>query len=224
MKSNRSAAGTHLYRQLANKIISQINSGVLRPGERIPAVRKMSERERVSISTVMQAYLTLESSGFVEARPQSGHYVRRRREKNLLAEPPTSKPSSAVKKIGANDWLAKGHAAMLDRSFAPLGAALPAPELLPTVKLNRISAALGRRAARVLNTYNLPPGNSELRRQLARRSLDWGCALAPDDLVTTNGATEAMSLCLRAVTNSGDTIAVESPTYFGILQLAEVCI
>lgn len=220
MHSNQQFDDKHLYRRLAGKIIKQINSGVLRTGERIPAVRKMSVLERVSISTVMQAYLTLEGRGYVEARPQSGYYVRFRRE-SFLPEPKTSKPSGAVKKVALNNLLAKGQAAMLDGSFVPLGAAMPAPELLPTAKLNRIAAALSRRAVRAVSSYNLPPGNLELRRQLAKRSLDWGCALAPEDLVLTMGATEAMSLCLRAVTNPGETIAVESPTYFGVLQLAE---
>jgi len=220
MNSNQKFDDKHLYRRLAGKIIKQINSGVLRTGERIPAVRKMSVQERVSVSTVMQAYLMLESRGFVEARPQSGYYVRFRRE-SFLPEPKTSKPSGAVKKVALNSLLAKGQAAMLDHSIIPFGAALPAGELLPTAKLNRISAALSRRAVRAISSYNLPPGNPELRRQLAKRSLDWGCALTPDDFVLTMGATEAMSLCLRVVTNPGETIAVESPTYFGVLQLAE---
>ncbi len=220
MNSGGQAEENFLYRRLAEKIIRQINSGALRVGERIPAVRKASVQEGVSISTVVQAYVTLESLGFVEARPQSGYYVRSRRE-HPRPEPNASKPSGAIKKVDLNNSPEQVRAAWLDSDLVPLGAALPAPELLPTVKLNRISVALSRRAAHVMSVYNLPPGNFELRRQIAKRSLDWGCTLAPDEIVLTNGATEAMSLALRALTNPGETIAVESPTYFGILQLAE---
>ena len=220
MGLNQESEDKVLYRRLANKIIGQINSGALRVGERIPALRKTSAQERVSISTVMQAYLTLESRGFIEARPQSGFYVRFRRE-NLPPEPRVSKPSAAIKRVALDDLPAKNRAALFDSEFVPLGSAQPASELLPAAKLNRISAALSRRATRLVSGYNLPPGNLELRRQIAKRSLDWGCAFAPDEIVLTNGATEAMSLALRAVTKPGDTIAVESPTYFGILQLAE---
>jgi DNA-binding transcriptional MocR family regulator len=60
-----------------------------------------------------------------------------------------------------------------------------------------------------------------LRHQIARRSLDWGCRLSENDLVITVGCTEALNLSLRAVANPGDTIAVESPTYFGFLQIIE---
>ena len=71
------------------------------------------------------------------------------------------------------------------------------------------------------NVYDLPPGSEELRRQLARRSLEWGCNLTSDELVITCGATEALNLCLRAVSKPGDIIAVDSPTHFGILGVIE---
>jgi len=71
------------------------------------------------------------------------------------------------------------------------------------------------------NVYATPSGSVELRREIAKRSLEWGCSLSSDDFIITNGATDALNLCLRAVAEPGDTIAVESPTYFGILQIIE---
>ena len=67
-----------LYEQVADRIGDAIATGTLRPGDRLPSVRQLSTQERVSISTVLQAYIHLESLGLVETRPQSGHYVRRR--------------------------------------------------------------------------------------------------------------------------------------------------
>ena len=88
-------------------------------------------------------------------------------------------------------------------------------------KLSLIMASVARSAgARGIN-YDLPPGSERLRRQIARRSLDWGCNLSPDEIITTCGGTEALALCLRAVTQPGDVVAVESPTYFGVLQQIE---
>ena len=55
-----------------------IEKGTYRPGERIPSIRNLSRQMRVSINTVMQAYAHLENVGMVEARPQSGYYVRSR--------------------------------------------------------------------------------------------------------------------------------------------------
>jgi DNA-binding transcriptional MocR family regulator len=89
------------------------------------------------------------------------------------------------------------------------------------VKLNRILAQVARRAGGVGVSYDTPPGCPALRRQIARRSLEWGCALDPDAIVTTSGAMEAMHVALRAVARAGDTIAIESPAYYGVLQLIE---
>ena len=73
-----------LYEQVAGRITAAIDSGVLRPGDRLPSIRRLSEQHRVSVSTVLQAYAQLESAGVLEARPQSGHYVRARRGLVLL--------------------------------------------------------------------------------------------------------------------------------------------
>src|SRR5260370_24954623 len=81
------------------------------------------------------------------------------------------------------------------------------------------AAARGSRVAS--HSYEAPPGNRALRVQLARRAIEAGCTLSPDDIITTVGATEALNLCLRAVAKPGDVIAIESPAFFGILQIIE---
>src|SRR5678816_15649 len=69
--------------------------------------------------------------------------------------------------------------------------------------------------------YEGAPGLVTLRRQIARRAVEAGVALSENDLCTTIGATEALSLALRAVAKPGDVVAVESPAYFGVLQTIE---
>jgi len=98
---------------------------------------------------------------------------------------------------------------------------LPAPELFPMKQLHRTMASVGRRAPVAASSYDAPPGNRALRVQIARRAMEAGCTLSPDDIITTTGATEALNLCLRAVAKPGDVIAIESPTFFGILQIIE---
>src|SRR6266581_513544 len=68
-----------LYKRLALRISELIQHGTLRPGERVPSVRKCSLQQNVSIATVMQAYRLLEDRGIIQARPQSGYYVRAQR-------------------------------------------------------------------------------------------------------------------------------------------------
>jgi DNA-binding transcriptional MocR family regulator len=98
---------------------------------------------------------------------------------------------------------------------------LPAPELLPTARINRLLAQVARENEQASQAVGLPEGTLELRVQVARRALELGCALDPDDFVITCGCAEAIHLALQATCRPGDLVAVESPTYFGILQALE---
>src|SRR4051812_13549573 len=73
-----------LYASVADRVAGLIDKGTLRPGQKVPSVRKLSVQLGVSISTVLQAYRLLEDRGRIEARPQSGYYVRA-----AVALPPT---------------------------------------------------------------------------------------------------------------------------------------
>jgi DNA-binding transcriptional MocR family regulator len=209
-----------LYQRVALRISELVERGTLRPGERVPSVRHYSEREKVSIATVIQAYRLLEDRGLIEARPQSGYYVRVKRWAPP-PEPERSQPSRRAVDVRVSELVMQIVKAARQPGLVPLGASLPATELCPIVELNRAMAAVGRRHPAQANHYDTPPGNLALRTQVARRAMEASCALGPDDVITTVGVTEALNLCLRAVARPGDVIAVESPAYFGILQIIE---
>src|SRR5918993_1400530 len=210
-----------LYEQVADRVAGLVDAGTLRVGQRIPSVRKMSQQLKVSISTVLQAYRLMEARGRIEARPQSGYYVKAGRWQPPAA-PDISKPSQSPTHVSTGELAMRMIQACAEGTLVPLGGAIPGPHCLPTPQLNRIAASIGRRGKRGANTYDVPPGNRELRVQVARRALEAGCALSPDDVVTTCGGQEALYLCLRAVTEPGDTVAIESPTYYGILQIIQM--
>lgn len=210
----------HLYEDVASRIAGQIDKGALRPGDRVPSVRKLKATLGVSLSTVLQAYLTLENKGLIEARPQSGFYVRLH-PRELPMEPAMSAPSTMATRVDIGELALQVHENNVKPGIVPLGAAAPSTDLLPTKKLYSILRAVTRRQGKEGDRYETSAGNLELRRQIARRSLDQGCNLTPDEIVVTVGCSEALNLCLRAVTKPGDTVAVESPTYFGFLQILE---
>jgi DNA-binding transcriptional MocR family regulator len=210
----------HLYEELAEDLTGLIAKGTLRAGDRLPSVRVLSDQRGVSISTVLQAYLLLESRGFVETRPQSGHYVRSTR-LALVPEPRPPRVSSTATKVTVSDLIARVYGASRDPNVVLLGGGYMSPALLPTERLNRGLAAVARAAGGAGIAYDPPPGLPALRRQVARRAAECGVALRADELVTTVGTMEALHLCLRAVARAGDTIVVESPAYYGVLQLIE---
>jgi len=210
----------HLYEELAEDLTGLIAKGTLRAGDRLPSVRVLSGQRSVSISTVLQAYLLLESRGFVETRPQSGHYVRSTR-LALVPEPRPPRLSSTATKVSVSDLIARVYGASRDPNMVLLGGGYMSPALLPTERLNRGLAAVARGAGGAGIAYDPPPGLPALRRQIARRAAECGVALRADEIVTTVGTMEALHLCLRAVARAGDTIVVESPAYYGVLQLIE---
>jgi len=210
-----------LYEQIANDVIKLIKQGTFRTGERIPSVRQMSKQHGASVSSVLQAYMQLENRGLIEARPQSGYYVRAISTDELL-EPEISSPGLDPNHVNLHDLMMMVMRDSTNSELVQLGAAMPNLELLPTERINRILASLARTASKSTHNYELPPGLESLRVQIAKRAVLSGCQLSPNDIVITSGGVDGIGLCLHAVCNPGDIVAIESPMYFGTLQLLEV--
>jgi DNA-binding transcriptional MocR family regulator len=208
-----------LYRQVADQIHALIRAGTLRPGERVPSVRRLSRQQAVSIATVLQAYQRLEDAGVIEARPQSGYYVKRA--SRPVEEPAPSRPPQRALAVEVNALADAMLAAGLDPKMVSFGSACPSGDLFPLERIRRVLSSRARRDRLALGRYGLPPGTEALRRAIARRALEWGCRIDHRNLVLTNGCMEALNLCLRAVTRPGDTVALESPTYYGFLQILQ---
>jgi DNA-binding transcriptional MocR family regulator len=208
-----------LYVRIADNLAQQVARGALRPGDRVPSLRRLSRQQRVSMSTALQAYLWLENRGYLEARPQSGFYVRTPFSA-LIPEPQFEARNTPPTAVGRHTILADIMETANDPANVPFGAGCASAELFPNRKLNLILRRVIRRQPYHSTRYDFPPGAEPLRRQIARRSLDIGCGFSPRDVVVTCGALEAINLSLRAVAQPGDVVAVESPTYFGILESA----
>ncbi len=212
--------GAMLYERVASTVESMIERGVLRPGERVPSVRVLSRQHGVSMSTAFQAYYLLENKGLIEARARSGYYVRLAA-RGLPPEPNATRSSSVARRVGVDELVSRVFRAAADPSIVQLGAASPSAELLPIARLKAATMKVLRAGGDAGSSYCFPPGDLGLRRQIARRAPEWGGSLSAEEIVITNGCAEALHLALRAVARPGDTIAIESPTYFGILQTIE---
>lgn len=209
-----------LYRQLADKLLAQIEAGVWLPGQRLPSVRQLMAQEGRSLATVTAALQLLEQQGGVQAQPRSGFYVH----PQWRARPPEpsrtrtglTRQSPQLSRLAAEVNLAAQWP-----DLVPLGAAVVHDDLLPGQALQQALAEVARWKRQDCLRYALPPGRPELRRQIVRLMRDWACELTPEQVLITAGETDALDLALRTVTRPGDCVAVESPTYFGILQALE---
>jgi len=184
------------YLQLARSVATAIDSGQLVRGSRLPSVRELMKQHSVSLATVTSAYRWLEQKGLIEAKLKSGYFVRKL---------PNAQPVS----------VATG-------SVAPTSTPWSAPaELFPQQRLQRLMASAVRRHPAVHTDYVCDSGLIRLRVELARRCAEFGCFLRADQIVITQGATEALALALRAATAPGDVVAIAQPAHPLFLSLLD---
>ena len=212
--------GEHLYERSAERIAQQIEQGTYAPGDRLPGVRRLRQQLGVSVATVVAACALLEQRGVLEARPRSGFFVRESAQPLLItAESDTEAAGPSL--VSGQERVLELVQAHNDPRVTSFGAASPPAAFLPTSALDRCFARVRRRQRERVAAYDFPPGSAELRTQIARRMAHAGCTLGPDDVVLTAGCQEALTLSLRAVAEPGDVVAIESPTFYGILQAIE---
>jgi DNA-binding transcriptional MocR family regulator len=210
----------YIYTSIAGKIEKQIVGGVLKMGDKLPSVRLISRENGASISTILQAYYVLESKGLIEARPQSGYYVTHC-SRLLPGMPATSNPNNRSRDNHLDSIISRVYAEMGQSDNLVFSLGVPSRELLPLAKLSKAVVQALRELDDCGTGYEPVAGNKRLRRQIARHSYTWGGNLTEDDIVTTAGCMNALANCMVSLVSKGDTIAVESPVYFGILQLAK---
>lgn len=209
------------YELLASEIASSIHTGVLRAGDRLPSVRHTSASRQVSPSTVFKAYYLLEAQGLIRARERSGYYV----SSSVRQFPPeldhASQPDDGAVLLDISEQIFDVFQSTLSRAVVPLGSAFPSPEIFPTNRLGQLMASCVQQMDPWSAIDDVTPGNADLRRQIALRYLNEGLHVHTDEIVITNGALEALNLCLSAVTRPGDAVIIESPTFYPALQSLE---
>jgi DNA-binding transcriptional MocR family regulator len=208
------------YEDLANSIADGIRSGQIPIGSRLPSLRQIIAQRGVSQSTVFRAYYLLEEWGLIRAEQRAGYFVT---PGAAVKQVPSHRdvPLADSTKVDISDLVFSVLDAAKHPDIVPLGSAFPSPLLFPSARLLK-SLTRGTRALSPWSTVvDLPPGNDHLRRQIALRYVATGMSIAPEEIVVTNGALEALNLCLMAVTRPGDIVAVESPGFYAALQAIE---
>lgn len=174
-----------LYEQVADRVRSLIEEGTLQPGDRLPSVRKLHQQLSVSVSTILEAYRLLEDQGWISARPQSGYYVKQM----LLKAPEEPLHSNTLQqdKPVEISLAYRVYASKRDPSTIQLGAAMPSTDLFPLATLNRLMGQVIRAQPQIVHNYEVPSGCEALRHEVARRLMEAGCSVSPNEIVITNG-------------------------------------
>ena len=208
------------YEKLADEISGLIRTGILGPNDRIPSVRLACQTHDVSPATVFKAYYLLEDRGLIEARARSGYYVRQHARGNL-AEPEMGRHETIAQDVDVSDLVFSVLDSLRNPHTVPFGSAFPGADLFP---LARLAKSMGQ-GLRTVSSHQIitdqTGGNDSLKRQIALRYMLSGVLLPLEELVITNGAMEALNLCLQVVTSPGDLIAIEAPAFYASLQVLE---
>jgi len=169
---------------------------------------------------VFQAYYLLEARGLVRARERSGYFVAGA--DGRLPQPlAPSTPGEECVELDVSDHVFELLDAMMKRNIVPFGSPLPSAALFPLQRLGKSMAEAARTLSPWATVDELSPGKQALRRQIAARYAADGIRVLPEEIVITNGALEALNLCVAAVARAGDTVVVESPTFYGALHALE---
>lgn len=212
------------YRKVSEKLARAIELGTYRPGDRLPSIRGLMTSEGISQATAIHAMVDLEEKGLIASRQRSGFFVKAassppiKKTARELSIPPATESSPRPNVVNVHGLTQDLFSAFRMPNVIALGAAEIAKNLMPAAALSSAArGALRSHSASVLQTPN-PHGIPELRGAIARLMAFRGMHISPDEVLITAGETDAMALALRAVTKPGDTVAIESPTFFGILK------
>ena len=212
-------SGEFLYQQVVSMILRMSDKSTIRPGDKLPSLRSLSRSLKVSVPTVRQGYIELERLGVIESRPKSGYFLKAKLQHsdNMRKPELVTRPREVKKQILIEEVFDVIHQpGSIGLGLANPSSAYPSDKLLARI-MRRVLANSGERAL----TYAPMEGFAALRRQLAARYLDRGIRVDPQDVLITNGGQESIAIALQCVAATGDVIAVESPTYFGVLELIE---
>lgn len=210
-----------LYLKIANAVTEQIKSETLQFGDRLPSLRSAQKLYNVSLNTVKQAYMELESRSLVESRLKYGYYVSQTSQRKL-ALPSIAKMKVSEGENTPEDLIGKVFGTIAGTDMTQFALGIPGKSLLPVAQMKKcmINVIKGKHDSGT--NYEPVQGSEKLRREIAKWSIVMEGKIAEDDLVITSGAMNGVYNCLMAVTKPGDSVAVESPVYFGILQAIQL--
>lgn len=198
-------------------IVSRIERGLIRPGERLPSIRAASKAFGVSKNTTVDAYDRLVASGQVESRPGSGFYVSQHRPKRAERQSPAN--VEAVDIV----WLLREQ---LDKRYeVRVGDGRPPGAWMEGSEVGAYLRPVTRPGKRNLpESYGSPYGLLALRERIALMLAERSINITPAQVLLTQGANDALDMIVRHFVEPGDPVLVDSPGYyplFGKLRLAK---
>jgi len=208
-----------IYRQLIRHIRTQIESGSITAGARLPASRDLARQLNISRISVVNAYAELRSEGYLSAHAGRGTFVSRETNPmpRTLDEPPSqTNSSSPLSDYSMRDMmrLARRHG-VINFSHGS-----PPQEFFPVAYARDAINLVMERDGAAAFTYEVPEGFAPLRAAVRDYVSALGIQCSSDNVLITGGAQQAIDLAVQAIASEGETLVTSNPTYLGILDIA----
>lgn len=216
-KRNKNEA--HLYQQVSQKI-KQLIKQYPDPGQKLPSLRQISQRFDISLSTAQNAYQQLIDEGLIQVRPRSGYFLAPNKKQTLL-QPQSPAAHPGAERVQVSKLVIQMLSLARQKPVINLGTAVPEPALLPLEELAKVQRQISHRTQWAYGGYSPPGGEPALQKALSDYLQEKEVYCGPEQILITNGCTEALRIALSECTQPGDVVAIESPTYFTILQQLE---
>ncbi len=207
--------GRPLQEQLQHQLTQWICTGRLSSGSRLPSSRRLASELNVSRNTVTIVLEQLKSEGFLESIQGKGVYVTSDLPKGI-----TSPSNVSWNKKGALPELSNFAQYLNQTPLMEHGEILPFTPGIPDISSfpQKTWLQIQRRHQdrTSLMGYDGNQGYAPLRESLAEYlKLSRGVRCKPEQIIITQGAQQAISLCAQVLLNEGDAVLVESPGYLG---------
>ncbi|MDU0354184.1 aminotransferase class I/II-fold pyridoxal phosphate-dependent enzyme [Paraglaciecola aquimarina] len=202
------------YQQLAELILSEINSAHLQAGQALPALRKFAKQHQVSLATATKTYEWLQSQGVIDVKAQSGFYVKAQPAIPMLSKP---KLKSVSIEHDQSDVIFEILQNALTYDQIGLSNGYLDSSLRPSAELRRSFKRTAKQASLTTNSYGHTQGELKLRQAIVNIMQQRQCSLNSEQVIVTNGCLEAVNVVLAQITERDDTVAILTPCYSGLL-------
>ena len=201
-----------------------ITAGELGPGAKLPPTRRLAELTGVNHLTAARAYRQLAERGLVSSKVGSGTFVRAA----AAAIPGSTRVKDSIawqryvlpelEETYGDRVLAEMHSHVQTEGLIPLSVGYPSERIFPIDEMRAATErVMATQAERALQ-YSDVRGTPELAEQVAALSAARGEAEDTEDIVITSGATQGLSLAMRAILRPGDVVACEDPSFMSVIR------
>ena len=210
-------AATPLIAQIVDGLRREIEGGQLRSGAKLPSIRQFAQAHGVSVFTVVEAYDRLVALGLLTSRPHAGFFVRRRAAAAVPGAPGVGEAASGFDAM----WYLSKIFEHRHLGMKPGCGWLPGDWLFEDGVRKSLRGLAADPAD--LGGYGDPKGYAPLRGLIRDTLAEQEIALGVEQVLLTQGSSQALDLAARRLVRPGDAVLVDDPGYanqlFGLRYL-----